>query len=139
MGDKKIQINDVDGQITMSDDVLTAIAKTATEQVDGVVITHKRGTRGIMGLFSGEDPSPTIRMEIDDNEVRIRITIMTEYGHPVHQVAQGVQKNVKADLERLTGAPVSSIDVYVTKVVPAADDLAAEAEQEQGDSDDTNR
>lgn len=70
---------------------------------------------------------------MDDNDVRIRITIMTEYGHPVHQVAQGVQENVKADIERLTGAPVSGIDVYVTKVVPASDDLPTE--EEQGDDD----
>ncbi|HBR10126.1 Asp23/Gls24 family envelope stress response protein [Candidatus Bipolaricaulota bacterium] len=135
MGEKKIEINDVDGQITISDDVLTAIAKTATEQVDGIVLTHKRGTGGIMGLFGGEDPSPTIRIEMDDNDVRIRITIMTEYGHPVHQVAQGVQENVKADIERLTGVPVNGIDVYVTKVVPASDDSVTE--EEQGDSDDT--
>ncbi|MCI2425385.1 Asp23/Gls24 family envelope stress response protein [Candidatus Acetothermia bacterium] len=135
MGEKTIEINDVDGRITISNDVLTAIAKTAAEQVDGVVLTQRRGVGGIMGLFGGEDPSPTVSVETSDNDVKISITIMTKYGDPVHQVAQGVQENVKADIERLTGVAVSSIDVYVTKVVPASDNVAVEAAQ--GDNDDT--
>ena len=71
-----------------------------------------------MSIFGGEDIAPNIKTELAEDTARLELRIAVEYGYPVHEVAQGVQQNVQSDIEKMAGVTVSSIDVYVKKVVP---------------------
>jgi len=117
MAEKKVEIVDEDGRITIAEEVIGAIARIAAEKVDG--IAHSEGSSGgLKSIFGGEDLAPNIKTELVEDTVRIELRIAVEYGYPVHEVAQGVQRNVQQDIERLAGVTVSGIDVYVKKVVP---------------------
>jgi len=118
MAERRVEIVDEDGRITISEEVIAAIARIAAEKVDGIARSSKGVTGGIKSFFGGEDLSPTIKTELADDGVRVELRIAVEYGYPVHEVAQGIQRNVQQDIEKLAGVTVTRIDVYVKKVVP---------------------
>lgn len=117
MAEKRVEIIDEDGRITIAEEVIASITRIAAEKVDG--IGHASSSPGgLMSIFGGEDVAPNIKTELANDQVRIELRIAVEYGYPVHAVARGVQQNVEQDIERLAGVTVSSVDVYVKKVVP---------------------
>jgi uncharacterized alkaline shock family protein YloU len=118
MADRKVEIVDEEGRITISDDVIAAIARFATERVPGAARPVRTTGLGIMGIFGGEDLSPTIRTELDEKGVRLELRIVVEYGYPVHEVARGVQAAVRTDVTEIAAIPVTGVDVLVRKVVP---------------------
>ena len=73
---------------------------------------------GLKGIFGGEDAATSVKIELANEQARIELRIAVEYGYPVHSVARGVQENVEVDIEKLAGVAVSSVDVYVKRVVP---------------------
>jgi len=118
MADKRVELIDEDGRISIAEDVIGSIARIAAEKVDGIAHSSSGGGGGLMSIFSGEDVAPNIKTELSDEKVRVELRISVEYGYPVHEVAQGVQQNVQRDIEQLTGVTVSNVDVFVKKVVP---------------------
>ncbi len=116
MAERKIEITDEDGRITMGEEVIASIARIAAGRVDGIVRSPSGG--GFMGIFGGEDLSPNIRTELTDDGVHVELRIAVEYGYPVHEVAQGVQAKVEKDIEEMAGVNVTGVDVYVKKIVP---------------------
>ncbi len=118
MAERRVEIVDEDGRITIAEDVISAIARIAAEKVDGIAHSEGGSAGGLKSIFGGEDLAPNIKTELSEDTVRLELRIAVEYGYPVHEVAQGVQRNVQQDIERLAGVTVSGVDVYVKKVVP---------------------
>ncbi len=118
MADKRVELIDEDGRISIAEDVISSIARIAAEKVDGIAHSSGGGGGGLMSIFGGEDVAPNIKTELSDEEVRVELRISVEYGYPVHEVAQGVQQNVQRDIEQLAGVTVANVDVFVKKVVP---------------------
>ncbi len=116
MADKRVEIVDEDGQISIAEDVIASIARIAAERVDGIAHSSGGSSGGLRSIFGGEDLAPNIKTELTGEQVRVELRIAVEYGYPVHEVAQGVQTNVQRDIESLAGIQVSGIDVYVKKV-----------------------
>lgn len=118
MAEKKVEIVDEDGRITISEEVIASIARIAAEKVDGIARPTGGVSGGFKSFFGGEDLSPNIRTELTEAGVHVELKIAVEYGYPVHEVAQGIQVNVQKDIEEMAGVTVTGIDVYVKKVVP---------------------
>jgi len=118
MADKRVELIDEDGRISIAEDVIASIARIAADKVDGIAHSSGSGSGGLMSIFSGEDVAPNIKTELSNEEVRLELRISVEYGYPVHEVAQGVQQNVQRDIEQYAGVTVSHVDVFVKKVVP---------------------
>jgi len=118
MADKRVEIIDEDGRITIAEDVIAAIARVAADKVDGIARSSSGGSGGLMSIFGGEDVAPNIKTDLVGDQVRVELRISVEYGYPVHEVAGGVQRNVEQDIERYAGVNVANVDVYVKKVVP---------------------
>ncbi len=126
MAEKRVEIVDEDGRISIAEDVIASIARIAAERVDGIA-QSSGGSSGLMSIFGGEDLAPNIKTELTGEQVRVELRIAVEYGYPVHEVAQGVQQNVQRDIESLAGITVTGIDVYVKKVAPPHTHEAEEA------------
>ncbi|MEW5825796.1 MAG: Asp23/Gls24 family envelope stress response protein [Candidatus Bipolaricaulota bacterium] len=117
MAEKRIEITDETGRVTIADEVIASIARIAAERVTG--ISRSAGTAGgIKGIFGGDDAGVSVKTELANEQARVELRIAVEYGYAVHAVAGSVQENVQKDIEKLAGVTVSSVDVYVKKVVP---------------------
>ncbi|MCI0479661.1 Asp23/Gls24 family envelope stress response protein [Candidatus Uhrbacteria bacterium] len=117
MAEKRIEITDESGRVTIADEVIASIARIAAERVTGIARTAG-SSGGIKGIFGGDDSSVTVKTELANEQARLELRIAVEYGYAVHSVASGVQESVQKDVEKLAGVTVSSVDVYVKRVVP---------------------
>ncbi len=99
------------GAVSISKDVIATIAGLAAAEVDGV--TPPRG-----GQFrKGEAAKRQVETVIDGGEVKVALKVAIVYGYSVRQVAQDLQERVKAEVERMTGLQVRSVDVEVSRLL----------------------
>ena len=105
------------GSVTITDEVLSAIAMNAAKDVEGVssfsnrpvdvVNTIKQGSLKVMKsvriLQDGEDIAVSIYLNLAPNQI-------------VQPVAQAVQKNVKEAIQNMTGKLVTKVNVVITGI-----------------------
>lgn len=105
------------GQVKISDDVVIIIAGIATSGVKGVNTTRTGVAEGFTNLFSKNNYSKGIKVEINENTVVLDIYINVEYGYKINEVAREVQKAVKTEIETMTDLHVATVNVHVLNIV----------------------
>lgn len=105
------------GQVKISDDVVIIIAGIATSGVKGVSATRTGVADGISNLFSKNNYSKGIKVEINENTVVLDIFINVEYGYKISEVAREVQAAVKKEIETMTDMDVAAVNVHVLNII----------------------
>ncbi|MGD9570092.1 MAG: Asp23/Gls24 family envelope stress response protein [Sedimentibacter sp.] len=105
------------GQVKISDDVVIIIAGIATSGVKGVSTTRTGVADGISNLFSKNNYSKGIKVEINENTVVLDIFINVEYGYKISEVAREVQAAVKKEIETMTDMIVAAVNVHVLNII----------------------
>lgn len=105
------------GQVKISDDVVIIIAGIATSGVKGVITARTGVAEGISNLFSKNNYSKGIKVEINENYVVLDIFINVEYGYKISEVAREVQAAVKKEIETMTDLQVASVNVHVQNII----------------------
>lgn len=105
------------GQVKISDDVVIIIAGIATSGVKGVSTTRTGVAEGISNLFSKNNYSKGIKVEINENTVVLDIFINVEYGYKISEVAREVQAAVKKEIETMTDMQVAAVNVHVLNII----------------------
>ena len=88
--------------IKISNDVVAVIA--------GVAVSEVQGVSGMKNLAKG------IKVEIEDEKVKIDVNIIVEYGSRIPDVAFEIQNRVKKSVENMTGLKVEEVNVHVQGV-----------------------
>lgn len=109
------------GQVKISDDVVIIIAGIATSGVKGVNTTRTGVAEGISNLFSKNNYSKGIKVEINENTVVLDIFINVEYGYKINEVAREVQAAVKKEIETMTDLQIASVNVHVLNIIQEKD------------------
>lgn len=109
------------GQVKISDDVVIIIAGIATSGVKGVSTTRTGVAEGISNLFSKNNYSKGIKVEINENTVVLDIFINVEYGYKLSEVAREVQAAVKKEIETMTDMQVAAVNVHVLNIIQEKD------------------
>ncbi len=105
------------GQVKISDEVVTIIAGIATMEVNGVHSMHTGLVEGFSNLFSKNNYSKGVKVEINENKVTLDIFINVVYGCKINQVAEEVQKTVKKEVETMTDLSVVVVNVHVQNII----------------------
>ena len=101
------------GRVSISKDVVTAIAAIAAADVEGIANLHQAE-----GAFRrGEGMKRYVDTEVEGDNVKVTVRITVYYGQAIHKVAKQVQTRVKAEIERMTGLKVSGVDVDIQRLV----------------------
>jgi uncharacterized alkaline shock family protein YloU len=100
------------GRTTIADEVvermIERIVDLAADEVPGVHALHPS---------AGPDSDRQVSVRLDDGQAVIDIAIKVEFGHPVHEVVDGVRSRVISQSERLLGLSVPEVNVLVAEVV----------------------
>jgi len=102
------------GTITISRDVVAdVVAETAAR------------CYGVVGLTSGSRVARILRregvsVEGDATGMRIELHVVVEYGLNLAEVASTVRSQVGYEVERLTGVPVTAVEVVIQDVRQSA-------------------
>ena len=103
--------------IKISDDVVAVIAGVAVAEVPGVAGMAGGFAGGISEVFSGKkNLSKGIKADINENNAKIDVNIIVEYGSRIPDVAFEIQNRVKKAVESMTGLKVEEVNVHVQGV-----------------------
>lgn len=105
------------GSLTISEDVISAIATNAAKDVDGVssfsnrpvdvVNTIKQGSLKVM--------SP-VRVLQDGENIAVSIYLNLQPNKKISEVAENVQINVKEAIQNMTGRQVTKVNVVIAGI-----------------------
>ncbi|MGE5604174.1 MAG: Asp23/Gls24 family envelope stress response protein [Bacteroidota bacterium] len=106
------------GTINISPNTIATVAGIATMQCFGVVGMASRNLQdGISELLTGKDNlTKGIEVVIDEDQVRVDLYIIVEYGVRIQEVARNVIENVRYAIENQLGLDLLKINVIVQSV-----------------------
>ena len=109
--------------IQIADDVVAVIAGKAVSEVNGVAGMAGGFAGGITEVLSGKkNLSKGIKVDIENNEAKIDVNIIVDYGVRIPDVAFEIQNRVKKAIETMTGLTVTNVNVHVQGVKTIEDE-----------------
>ena len=122
--------------IQISNDVIAVIAGVAVSEVQGVSSMAGGFAGGISEVLSGKkNLAKGIKVDKEENKVKIDVNIIVEYGTRIPDVAFEIQNRVKTSVENMTGLKVEEVNVHVqgvnTNTVSKEETEQNEEEKEQ--------
>lgn len=92
-----------DGEVVLSDDVLTSIIGMATGKVEGAALI-------------GKNPKKSVKVAAEGDQVAITVQISVEYGLKIPEVAEAMRKEIQEAVTNMTGMSVSAIHIHVQEL-----------------------
>ncbi len=105
------------GNIHISEEVLAAISAAATLEVEGVSALSANLGSDLAELLGKKSLTKGIHIQLDEEKVKVDLSILMKYGNTIPEVGKAVQDGVKNAIESMTGLEVSEVNVTVTGVV----------------------
>lgn len=125
-----------DDGIEISGDVIAVIAGVAVSEVQGVSGMAGSFAGGISEVLSGKkNLAKGIKVDKDEEKVKIDVNIIVEYGSRIPDVAFEIQNRVKKSVESMTGLKVEEVNVHVQGVNT---DAIVKQEQEENQNEENN-
>ena len=110
------------GSTTVQDSVVSKVAGIAAEEVDGVRMGGG-GTSQAVGSVLSAVPGVAsatqgrgLSVEVGEVETAVDLTLRTEYGRSIPQVAEAVRTNVIRRVENLVGLRVTEVSITVSDI-----------------------
>ncbi len=107
---------DLNQEINVANDVVATIAGMAVAKVDGVAKMAGGFTEGLKAISGKKQMSRGIKVETEEDTVKIEINIIVKYGVNIREVAKNIQNIVKEEVENMTGNKVEKVVVNIQGV-----------------------
>jgi uncharacterized alkaline shock family protein YloU len=105
------------GSTTIADAVVEKVAAIAAREVAGVHELGGQAARAVgtvtQAVGLGEQRSQGVSVEVGEREAAVDLTVVTEYGESIPQVATAIRENVIKRIEGITGLSVTEVNVTV--------------------------
>ena len=111
-------IEQENGRLLISEDVISAIISQAVNEVDGVVGLSARYSTDITDFLNKKNWGKSTKITVnDDNSLEIDCNIVVAYGQPVVSIAEAVQEAIKNALTTVANVSISKVDVRISGIV----------------------
>lgn len=125
-------------KIKIADEVIAIIAGKAVSEIKGVYEMSGGFAGGISEVLSGKkNLAKGIKVDKEENKVKIDVNIIVEYGTRIPDIAFEIQNRVKTSVENMTGLKVEEVNVHVqgvnTNTVSKEETEQNEEEKEQAE------
>lgn len=101
------------GFIRISEDVVAIIAGLAAVSLEGVSSMSGGFAGGIAEALGVKSLSKGVKVEVGEEETRINLYVIVEYGVRIPEVAWNIQEVVKKSVEDMTGLRVTEVNIHV--------------------------
>lgn len=114
MAEMKEYVTQIDelGNIHISEEVLCVITAAAALEVAGVS-SLASGSKDIGDLLGKKNVARGVRVQVEEDQVRVELTILVKYGYTIMDVARAVQDAVSTNIESMSGLKVQAVDINV--------------------------
>ena len=123
---------DLNQEINVANDVVATIAGMAVAKVDGVAKMAGGFTEGLKAISGKKQMSRGIKVETEEDTVKIEINIIVKYGVNIREVAKNIQNIVKEEVENMTGNKVEKVVVNIQGVKVDEPDSEEEKDENIG-------
>ena len=82
--------------------------------------------------------SKGIKVDVTDNNVKIDVNIIVEYGSRIPDVAFEIQNRVKKSVENMTGLKATEVNVHVQGVSAIKEDNESKREEKENEKPQKN-
>jgi uncharacterized alkaline shock family protein YloU len=107
------------GLVKIKNEVIASIAGLAAKEVKGVSDIGCGLIDNIYKIFKPDCTGWGVKVDIDENKLKLNVPVIVEYGVDIPQVAMLVQENVRSAIEKMTGLNAVEINVNIQGVKPA--------------------
>ena len=104
------------GSVKIADDVILCIAALAATDVDGVASMAGNITNDLVSMFGVKNLRRGVKINMEEEEVQIDLSIIVEYGYSIPAVSARVQEKVRNTIENMTGFNVSEVNVSIAGI-----------------------
>lgn len=104
------------GAVRINNDVITAIASIAATEVKGVRRMGGGLGHTLYDMLTKKTNVKGVKIQNVDNDVKLSVYIIVDYGVDIPRIADEVQENVKNAVEKMTGLALSEVNVVVEGV-----------------------
>ena len=119
-------------EINVANEVVATIAGMAVSKIDGVAKMAGGFTEGLKAISGKKQMSRGIKVETEEDTVKIEINIIVKYGVNIREVAKNIQNIVKEEVENMTGNKVEKVVVNVQGVKVDEPDSEEEKDENIG-------
>ena len=112
----RAEFNNTIGAVRISDEVVTTVAGLAAMEVEGVASMSGSWGTELVEKLGKKNLGKGIKVEVTEQQTKIDIYVIIEYGYPIPKVADSIQKEVKAAVQTMTGLDVIEVNVHVVGV-----------------------
>lgn len=111
-------INNENGRIEVSNDVIATIVGGAATEIFGIVgmASRKQVRDGLNEILKRDNYAKGIEVRQENNQIIIDVYIIVSYGIKITEVSRNVQERVRYQLKSKLGIKASSVNVYVQGV-----------------------
>lgn len=114
--------NDI-GSVRISENVIAAVVRKYTLEVDGVVrFASASLVGGLAEMIGRRSQDSSVAVRLDGDAVNIGVTLVLRFGVQIPEVAGLVQDVIRSRVEELTGKHVSAVNVIVQDLEDVAPD-----------------
>ena len=114
------------GNIKISDEVISTIATIAVSEVSGV---HGMGgtlAGDIVEKFGKKTMTKGVKVTLESDEVVLDLNVVLKYGVRIPEIAWNIQENVKKSVESMTGLTVTKVNVRIVGIEVDKDEKTTE-------------
>lgn len=104
------------GEITVAEEVVAIIAGIASTEVEGVSSMSGNITNEIVAKLGMKNLSKGVRVEMNENNVSVLVSIIVDYAASVPEVSRKVQERIKTSIENMTGLNVAEVNVKIAGI-----------------------
>ncbi len=104
------------GKVVFAPDVVATIAGLAASEVKGVSGLAGTVIEGISGIFTKNNMTKGVHVEVGREEAAVDISINVKYGSRIQDVCAEVQSAVQSATETMTSLKVVEVNVLVKNV-----------------------
>ena len=107
----------IEGRLAITDHAIEDIVGWTVLECYGVVGMAAPNLRqGVASLLNLDRLHQGIKVEQAGDQLRIKVYIIVEYGLNVAEVAGSVRSQIAYNVEKMTGRPVTALQIYVQGV-----------------------
>lgn len=111
------KIENGNGMITISSDVIATIAGDAATRCYGVVgMAVRNKADGIASLLKKDAMSKGIKVIVEDDGLIVDVHVIVGYGINIKTTSESIIESVKYNVESITGFEVKQVNVNVESV-----------------------
>ena len=102
-----------DDKIKISEEVIATIAGIAASETENMAAMSGGIASNIAGMLGKKSMSKGIKVELNNDEVTLDLSLIIQYGAKIHEVARKIQQRVRNAVEEMTGLKVVTVNVNV--------------------------